>query len=231
MKRFYKEVTVVDQDSMYCVHLDGKAIKTPEKSPCLMPNIEMAKAVAKEWNDQDQDIVPHSMPMTKLMNTAIDRVGKRREELIDELVDFAGSDQLCYRAEHPEELVLLQKKLWDPYLDLLSENHGVKFNLTKGVMFIEQDETSLLKIRKIIEKIEDFKLMAFYGMTTVTGSISIGLNLFEGHVSVEEAWDAGHLDENFQVSQWGEDDEATERRQYLRAELENAAFFLSLCGN
>mgnify|MGYP000220846669 FL=1 len=78
-------------------------------------------------------------------------------------------------------------------------------------------------------KIEDFKLTAFYGMTSLTGSISIGINLFEGHVSVDEAWAAGHLDENFQVSQWGEDDEAAVRRNNLKNELKNAAYFLSLC--
>ena len=229
MKRFYKEVTFIEQEGSYLVQLDGRQIKTPEKSLCLIPTMKMAEAVAKEWDDQKDDVEPHQMPITKLMNTAIDRVGKRREELIEELVEFAGSDQLCYRADNPEALVLLQKKVWDPHLKLLHDNHGVSFKLTNSIVFVEQDVKSLLKIRKIIEKIEDFKLTAFYGMTTVTGSISIGINLFEGHVSVDEAWAAGHLDENFQVSQWGEDDEAAERRNNLKNELKNAAYFLSLC--
>ena len=86
-----------------------------------------------------------------------------------------------------------------------------------------------MKIRKLIENIEDFPLMAFYGMTAVCGSITIGINMFEGHISTEEAWEAGHLDENFQVSKWGSDYEAEDRRANLKAELGNAARFLSLC--
>ncbi len=229
MKRFYKEVTVVEKDGMFAVRLDGKAIKTPEKSPCLMPTNEMAKAVAKEWDDQEKEIDPHSMPITKLINTAIDRVGKRREDLIDELVGFAGSDQLCYRADHPDELVTLQEKTWDPLLAQLRNNHGINFKITTGVMFVEQDAVELEKFREIIKKIDDYELTAYYGMTTVTGSITIGINLFENNLTLDEAWDAGHLDENFQVSQWGEDDEVAKIRHNLKNELINAAHFLTLC--
>ena len=230
MKRFYKEVIVAEKNGSYTVNLDGKMIKTPEKSICLMPTKEMAKAVAKEWDNQEKEIDPHSMPITKLTNTAIDRVGKRREALIDELIGFAGNDQLCYRADHPEELVKLQKMKWDPQLEKLRINHGVDLKITKGVIFVEQNSSSLLKIRSIIEKINDFRLTAFYGMVTVTGSITIGLNLFENNINVDEAWNAGHLDENFQTSQWGEDVEAVERRKNLRNELINAHYFLELCG-
>lgn len=230
MKRFYKEVTVAEKDGFFVVNLDGKNIKTPEKSNCLIPTKEMAKAVANEWDEQEKEIDPHNMPITKLLNTAIDRVGKRREALIDELVSFAGNDQLCYRADHPDELVKLQEKIWDPHLEKLRINHGVDLKITKGVIFVEQDPSSLLKIRNIIEAIDDFRLTAFYGMVTVTGSTTIGLNLFENNISVDEAWDAGHLDENFQTSQWGEDEEAADRRKSLKNELINAHYFLELCG-
>ncbi|MDG1858479.1 MAG: ATP12 family protein [Emcibacteraceae bacterium] len=229
MKRFYKEVTVAEQDGMFTVHLDGKPIKTPIKSPCLMPTKIMAEVVAKEWDEQEVDIDPHAMPITKLMNTAIDRVGKRRDDLIDELVSFARSDQICYRAEHPTALVEQQDKLWNPLHAFIKENHDISFEITSGILFIEQDVETISKYRKIIENIESFKLTAYYGMTTVAGSVTIGLALFEGIITVDDAWNAGLLDENFQISQWGSDEEAEIRRTNLRAELDNATKFLSLC--
>lgn len=229
MKRFYKDVSISEQGEMFAVLLDGKNIKTPQKSLCLMPTRGMADAVAKEWNDQEEEIDPVSMPITKLMNTAIDRIAARRSEVIDELMEFAGSDQLCYRAENPQELVKLQNEIWDPLLARMRERHTVELKLTAGIIFQEQDPDQILKIRKLIENIENFPLMAFYGMTTVCGSVTIGVNLFEGHISTEEAWEAGHLDENFQVSKWGSDYEAEDRRANLKAELGNAARFLSLC--
>lgn len=229
MKRFYKKVSVSEQGNMYTVLLDGKAIKTPEKSLFVMPTKKMAEAAAKEWGAQEQDIDPISMPITKLINTAIDRVDRRREDIIDELVNYVGSDQLCYRAEEPIELIELQNELWNPLLSRMKENHDISLKLTTGITFIQQDPMALNKIRVLLQKIESYKLTAFYSMITINGSVSIGFNLFEGHIDVEHAWDAGQLDENFQTSQWGVDDEAEIRRDNLKSELKNAAYFLTLC--
>jgi chaperone required for assembly of F1-ATPase len=228
MKRFYKQVSVDEQGGLFSVLLDGKAIKTPEKSPCLIATKYMADAVAKEWDAQKEDIIPAEMPITKLVNTAIDRVGKRRGVLIDELVEYAGSDQLCYRAEEPIELIELQNKIWDPLLKRMKDIHDIELKVAGGIIFIEQEKSQLSKIRALIDAMENFPLMAFYAMTTVTGSVTIALNLFEGHITVDQAWDAGQLDEDFQISKWGSDFEAEERRENLKTELENAVYFLDL---
>ncbi|MEZ5757296.1 MAG: ATP12 family protein [Emcibacteraceae bacterium] len=228
MKRFYKQVTVEKENGGYFVLLDGKKVKTPEKSPCLMPTRKMAEAVAKEWDDQDKDIKPATMPIFKLVNTAIDRVGKRREELINEMISFAGSDQLCYRAEAPDTLVELQNSMWNPLLDWLKDQFDIKLKLSTGIIFVEQDRVQLDKFRIIFEKMESFELTALYTMITVTGSVTVGLSLFSGHQSLEQAWEAGHLDENFQASEWGIDEEAERRRSALKTELANADYFLKL---
>ena len=229
MKRFYEDISVLKQDKMYVVMLDGKTIKTPQKNLCLLSTRVMADAVAKEWEDQDKNIDPASMPMTKMINTAIDRVKVRRNEIITELVNFSCSDQICYRADNPQELVDLQNKIWNPLLRRLKKVHNIELKFTVGIVFQEQDPKQLMKIKKLIEGIEDFALMAFYGMVTVCGSITIGLNLFEGYISTDEAWKAGHLDENFQVSKWGNDQDADDRRANLKDELENSVRFHSLC--
>ena len=228
MKRFYKQVSVSEQDGNYSVLLDGKAIKTPEKSPCNIPTKSMADAVAKEWDAQKEDIIPAEMPITKLVNTAIDRVGNRRGTLIDELVEYAGSDQLCYRAEEPIELIELQSKIWDPLLKRMSDIHDIELKVTSGIVFVAQEKSQLAKIRSLIDAMENFPLMAFYAITTVTGSVTIALNLIKIHITVDQAWDAGQLDENFQISKWGSDFEAEERRENIKTELENAVYFLDL---
>lgn len=229
MKVFFKEVSVEVRDNKYVVMLDGKITKTPEQSVCLMPTLEMAEAIAKEWKDQEEVIDPNSMPLTKLLNTSVDRVEKRRDDLIEELVKFAGADQVCYRADYPPELVELQNKVWNPLMKTMEEDYGVDLRVVTGVVFAEQDQKALLKIRKLIEKVESFRLMALYTMITVTGSVTVGFNLFKGHIELNEAWDAGQLDENFQISQWGSDEEAEQRRRNLKSELENAFRFLQLC--
>lgn len=229
MKRFYKKTSVGERENMFVVLLDDKPIKTPEKSVILIPTRKMAETSAKEWQDQKEEIDPFSMPITKLINTAIDRVAKRRKDIIDELIEFAGSDQLCYRADQPDELIRLQDEIWSPLLNKMADVHKIELKITSGIVFIEQDKAMINKIRALIDEIENFKLAAFYGLATVTGSLTIGFNLFEGHIDVEQAWNAGQLDENFQISKWGIDSEAEIRRGNLKTELINAYRFLKLC--
>ena len=228
MKRFYKEVSVAAENNLFAVLLDGKQIKTPEKSTCLVPSKPLAESIAKEWADQEEEIIPATMPLTRLMNTSIDRVDSRRDDLIDELVKYAGSDQLCYRAEHPAELIELQNKIWDPLLKWMSEENDVTFKLASGVIFLDQDPSEIDKFKSLLQSTSSIDLAALHSMITVTGSVTVGYALFKDHLSLDEAWDAGHLDENFQVSQWGVDEEAEERRKNLQQELADAHHFLKL---
>lgn len=229
MRRFYKTATVAKRNDKFVIELDGKTVKTPEKAVCFIPTKEMADIVAKEWNAQEKEIDTFSMPITKMVNTAIDRVEKRRADLIDELVNYASSDQICYRADYPDELIEQQNNLWNPLLKRIKEIYSIDLKVTTGIIHIEQSKDQLDKIRSVIEEIESFKLTAFHSMTTVTGSVTIAFNLFGRHITIDQAWEAGHLDENFQTSQWGIDAEAEERRDNLKCELKNADLFLSLC--
>lgn len=105
MKRFYEQAAVAKKDGGYIILLDGREVKTPEKRTALIPTKAMADVVQGEWQAQVEKIDPFSMPLTKLLNTGLDRVGPRRADLIDELVNYAGSDQLCYRAEFPDPFI------------------------------------------------------------------------------------------------------------------------------
>jgi chaperone required for assembly of F1-ATPase len=65
-------------------------------------------------------------------------------------------------------------------------------------------------------------------MTTLTGSALLALALSRGALSVEEAWSAAHVDEDWQIEQWGEDAEAAERRRYRWQEMQSARRLLGL---
>ena len=86
------------------------------KAKLLLPSAALAQAVADEWRNQVKVINPALMPLTKLANTAIDRVGAERAHIIGEVVSFAGNDLVCYRAEQPAALVELQALHWDKVL-------------------------------------------------------------------------------------------------------------------
>jgi hypothetical protein len=116
-KRFYKQVSVTQADGGYEVQLDGRPVRTPLKRALVMPGEAMAKAVADEWQAQETHIDPGAMIITRLANTAIDRVAGDERRIAGEIVQFSASDMVCYRADAPDSLVARQAERWDPVLD------------------------------------------------------------------------------------------------------------------
>src|SRR6187549_1687526 len=111
--RFYKDVTIKHEEGgAASLLLDGKPVRTPGKSHLIFPT----RAPADEWRAQQERIDPSTMPLTKLANSAIDGVRGHEQTVIDDILKYAGSDLLCYRAEGPKALVASQTKHWDPVL-------------------------------------------------------------------------------------------------------------------
>ncbi len=144
-KRFYKQALATPENT---VTLDGKVLKTPDKRLLQLPTPELAEAIAAEWQAQGEVIDPKTMFLTKLANTAIDRVEPRRDIIIAEMVEFAGSDLVCYRADRPPDLVESQKEKWDQVLAWASESLGVTFKTAIGVVHIAQPDEALDAIRR-----------------------------------------------------------------------------------
>lgn len=229
-KRFYREVTVAAGEGGLLVLLDGRTARTPARHPFALPTPALAEAVAEEWRGQEGVIDPARMPLTRLANSAIDGVGARREEVIADLVRYAGSDLLCYRAGEPARLVREQSAAWDPILATLRESLGARFILAEGVTHVAQPAQAVEAVRAALADEPAFRLAALHVMTTLTGSVLIALAHARGALDAEEAWDAAHVDETYQESVWGQDEEAMARRDVRRAEFMAASRFYGLAG-
>ncbi|PSC02984.1 ATPase [Alsobacter soli] len=228
-RRFYKEAGVAETDGGFVLVLDGRPARTPAKSPLALPSRGAGEAVAAEWAAQGQDINPASMPLTRLVNTGLDGVARMREEVIDEIAKYAGTDLLCYRAGDPARLVQRQSDAWDPVLDWARDEIGARFFLAEGVMFAEQPASSLAAVRgAVAEVIDPIALAALSTMTSLTGSVLLALAVSRGRLSASEAWAAAHVDEDFQMEVWGADDEALERRARRWNEMEASATLFRL---
>jgi chaperone required for assembly of F1-ATPase len=223
-KRFYKEAGVEDRDGLFRLTLDGRTAKTPSKVALAVPTRGLAEALAQEWGEQGDEIDPSLMPITRIVNTAIDGVTSRQAEVVDDLVRYAGSDLVYYRASEPERLVEAQDAAWTPVLAWAREQHGARFVLAEGVMHVSQPEEAIAAIRRAVEGIDSpIALAALHVMTTLSGSILIALAHVEGALDVDQAWSAAHADELYQESVWGQDYEAMERRRRREADFRAAS--------
>jgi chaperone required for assembly of F1-ATPase len=224
-KRFYQDVTVGPAGSGFAILLDGKPVRTPKM---VVPTRGLAQAIAEEWAAQKERIDPSGMPLSKLAITAIDGVSSHMADVAAEIVQFAGSDLLCYRAEAPEALAVLQAAAWDPILRWAEHELGVRFATARGVMPRSQRPEALERVAAAVARFDSMELTALHVMTTLTGSAILALALAAGKLSEDEAWTAAHVDEDWQISNWGIDVEAAERRARRWTEMQAASRFLKL---
>jgi chaperone required for assembly of F1-ATPase len=227
-KRFYQRVDVADRDGGFALLLDGKPVRTPGKKQLSLPSRALAEAVAEEWAAQKERIDPTTMPLTKLANSAIDGVTGREDAVIGDILNYAGSDLLCYRAEGPRGLIEAQQAHWDPVLAWAKSALGAPFVLAEGIVHVAQPQASLDRLREALKGHDPFGLAALHVMTGLTGSALLALAVALGRMTPEQAWEAAHVDEDWQIAQWGEDAEAASRRAARRRDFDAAARALAL---
>ncbi len=224
-KRFYERAHVGEGEGDFALLLDGKPVKTPLRRPLAAPSRALTEKIAGEWNAQAELIDPGRMPLTRLANAVIDAVADAPQPVADEVANYLGSDLLCYRAEAPAGLVELQARHWDPVLAWARDALGARFVLAQGVMHVAQPKEAVAAARAGIPA-DPWRLGAVSSITTLTGSGLLALALNAGALDDDAAWAAAHVDEDWQMSQWGRDDAALERRVFRQAEFTAAVAVL-----
>ncbi len=227
-KVFWSEVTVGKVEEGFAVLLDGREVRTPLKSKFYVPTEALAQEIAKEWASLNEKVDPEKLPLTKMANAAIDKVSVQSDVIIPMLAEYATTDLLSYRADGPEGLIALQKQVWDPLLDWFDDRYGVRLKTGAGVMPIEQAPDVLGVCSEILQKYTAFELAAVYDLISLSGSFVIGLAVADKHLSAEDAWTASRIDEDWQIAQWGEDEEATALTETRRVAFMRSFFVLEL---
>lgn len=221
MKRFFSAVSVGPQDGGYGVFLDGRAIRTPDRAVLTLPGAALAEVIAAEWSDVPEEFDPATMALTKCANTALDLVASKVPEVVEALLAYAN-DLICYRADHPAELVARQRAMWDPMLDWAEQRFGARLATGVGVLPFDQPADALAALRAHLMAQNVFVLTALHGAAALTGSLVLALALADGRLDDEAAFTLSRIDETYQAERWGADEEAVARAEGLQTEL--AAF-------
>jgi chaperone required for assembly of F1-ATPase len=234
-KRFYEraEVGAGARETGFLIALDGKPVRTPARRMLAAPSQALAEAIAAEWNAQEQVIDPGRMPLTRLANAVIDAVADAPGPVAAEVEKYLGSDLICYRADAPAGLIERQGQAWDPLLAWAHDVLGARFVQVEGVMHAAQPAEAIAAAREAIpndasDVKEMWRLGAVSSITTLTGSALLALALAHGRLDAEAAWAAAHVDEDWQMMQWGRDEIALARRAFRDAEFRAAAMVLDL---
>lgn len=223
VKRFYTTVEVAKGAEGYEVRLDGKPVRTPARSVMQLPTEAAAGLIAAEFSAQSETIEPVTMPVLRLVNTAIDGVAREPDAVAEDILRFASSDLLLYRADAPDGLVAKQADAWDPILDWARETIGAQLVLATGVVHVEQPREAIGAITiHMRPRREPLRLAALHLMTSITGSALLALAVEAGSLDPEAAWDAAHVDEHWNEQHWGMDSEAIARRNHRKRDFLSA---------
>jgi len=152
-------------------------------------------------------------------------VSERADAVAAEVKKYLASDLICYRATSPQNLVERQAQHWDPIVSWAEAALGARFLVTDGVVHVAQPDAALAAACAAVPR-DAWRLGAVHAATTLAGSALIALALAEGRLSADEAWIAAHIDEDWNIAQWGEDEFAKERRAFRFAEFAAAAMVL-----
>ncbi len=231
MKRFYKVCGVRPEEGGYVVTLDDRPVRTSSRMLLTVPTPALAEAIAVEWDQQGEEVQPLTMPLMRLATTAVERVAPQRQAILDDLLAYGGSDLVCYRAEHPGELVDRQSELWQPMVEWAASELDAHLAVTNTLVAVQQPEQALQAMRWPLEGLDTFHLMAAHTVTSATGSLVVTLALLAGRVDGQTAFQLGALDELYGLEVWGEDKEARTRLDGVRDNVLAAERLLSLVRN
>jgi len=227
-RRFWTDAEVREGPDGFIVQLDGRDIRTPGKSALIMPTRALAEAVCKEWAAQGEKIDPGSMPVTRTVNSAIDKVAPQRESVIALIAEYGDADLLCYRATSPAELVRRQSEAWDPLLDWSAKTLNARLLPRAGVIHKPQDAAALSRLTAMIGALSDFELAAFHDLVSLSGSLIIGFAVLHSVDDDDRLWMTSRIDELWQEQQWGKDDAASELAREKQSAFKTAADILRM---
>ncbi len=229
-RRFWTDVTIRAEADGFAVYLDNRPVRTPLKAPLILPTEALARAVAAEWQAQEGTVNPATMPCTRSANSAIDKVAPQFDAVVAMLADYGGTDLICYRATHPDDLIDRQARAWDPMMHWVATDLGAPLRATQGVMHVDQPQASLATLHAAVAALTPFQLAAFHDLVAISGSLVLALAVTRGRLTADEAWTLSRIDEDWQIEVWGTDEEAAELIALKRDAFMQADRFYALCG-
>ncbi|XUU61977.1 ATP12 family chaperone protein [Erythrobacter sp. HA6-11] len=226
MKRFYEQVSVAEAGGGWQVMLDERGLKTVGGKAQIVPTKALAQALAREWEEQGEDIDVKRFRLRDTADYAIEHVAAKPAEVITKLLGYVETDTLCYRADPEDALFQRQLDEWEPILQGFELREGLKLVRVSGIVHREQPQDTLAKLQAKLETRDPFTLAGLELLASLAASLIVALEVIEPETDPEVLWRAASLEEEWQAELWGRDAQAEERRAERRTAFLTAADWL-----
>ena len=221
MRRFYAKADVAAAEGGgFAVRLDERQPRSPQGQPLVLPTRALARLVADEWAAQGENILPETMPATRLAWGALALAADAgvRQGALARVTGFAETDLVCYFADRPRSLVEQQERRWGALIDWAERALDARFHRAQGVIHQPQPLATVARIEALAAAEDDFALAGLAAAAALFGSAILAFALRRGELTPEAAFDLSRLDETFQEERWGVDAEAAARADAMAKE-------------
>jgi chaperone required for assembly of F1-ATPase len=135
--------------------------------------------------------------------------------------------------KEPIDLAKRQKEVWDRWLTWFDEQFESPLEVTFKLDALTQDPDTHKQIWNYLESLDDYYFTVLQIITSLSGSIVLGLAFLEHEAMAEDVYSAAELEEIYQAQIAGEDehgaDPVQERRQKaMKRDLAASKNFLDL---
>jgi len=212
---------VQGEKNKYLININNKIVKTPNGNLIELPSMKLAKILLQDYESNFKTKPLNIVSPIKITNTAIDKIKPNNTFYINEIVNHLNNDMICYFASSPVELVDIQNKEWLPLINYMNSSYNIELIYTSKLFSINQKPDSLFKLKNILNELNIFKLSAIYTLSQITKSIVIPLALVNNKISAKKAFENSNLEELYQISKWGKDEEAFNRLNAIKVDIRN----------
>jgi len=229
MEEAMTDYTVTPNGTSFAIHAKGVPLLTPQKLPMHLPTSALAEAMACEWRTHKK-FAAGKMPLTTLAQTGIDRIEEQRELIVESLLTYVDTDALVYRSSSSQSLLKKQEDQWNPVLDKTASLLKAKWDVTTGVMPVDQAPELHDAIRGYLNNLDTMRLSAACMLSASFSSVALAIAVVEKYITAETAFALSRLEEESQAETWGRDFEADKRAAKMQEEIVAAGYFLDLLG-
>ncbi|QDH17273.1 ATP12 family protein [Swingsia samuiensis] len=221
-KRFWKNVTVGEENGLFSPHLDDRPLRLPQGTVLAVASKPLAEAVAKEWENIAADAVfsPEDLPLTRITGTFLERVKPHLGMMREELFKYGIDDELYYRADEHNPVL---EKIFSWMAGL-----GLYPKVTHSFMPVEQSEEYRKQLKELITQQAPVELAVLGVITPVLGSLLLGVALIHHIITSEEALSVTNSDEQKQLLTWGYDSDLERTIKTRQQDIDEAILFLKL---
>lgn len=203
-RKFYKEVTISYDTDGYDVSLDKRKLKSPSGLVLKLPSEQLAHAVALEWDSQEETLKYHTMPLTNLCFFAVDKPnGEDKTELVDICLNFLSTDTILFHSNEPPGLGDHQLKEWGRIIEWARHRYNVELNFTSGFTAPYIPVHTIDTFSKYLSSYNFWSVTGFERLVNTLKSLLLSIALVERNITVEEAVSLSRLEQEYQISKWG----------------------------